>query len=345
MEAQTPAAPAPSVEVTPEITTVSASVDAASRDDFSAFDAAELAAKKGTPLPVVERAAPVAKDAPAPLSKRQQAINDSIREAVDRATADSRAEVDRLRAQLAAAPVHKEPAAPVEVKPPAVPYADSKRYADMPDAPKLEDFESIKYFDAAMAMFVFQKASAEARETSQTEQHEQQRARFLSDVSQKYGEKLIAAREADPDFLSKIPPAIHEAMPLSGLPKGAPSTFANVAAEAALYSEDPATFYKYLHANRGEVDRIAQLPTDQWLATLRWLDGRLSGSPVSGTAPIESPAAPAVMPSTITSAPAPPQLVQKPGSTTDPQSAALKRDDFAAFDRIEQQKMRAKRSA
>lgn len=344
MEAQTPAAPAPSVEVTPEVTTVSASVDAASRDDFSAFDAAELAAKKGTPLPVVERAAPVAKDAPAPVSKRQQAINESIREAVDRATADSRAEVDRLRAQLAA-PKSAPVAAPVEVKPPVVPYADAKRYASMPDAPKLEDFETIGDHAAAMSLFVFQKASAEARETSQAEQHEQQRARFLSDVSQKYGEKLIAAREADPDFLSKIPPAIHEAMPLSGLPKGAPSTFANVAAEAALYSEDPATFYKYLHANRGEVDRIAQLPTDQWLATLRWLDGRLSGSPVSGTAPIESPAAPAVMPSTITSAPAPPQLVQKPGSTTDPQSAALKRDDFAAFDRIEQQKMRAKRSA
>ncbi len=338
MEAQTPAAPTPPADVTAPVT-VSASVDAASRDDYAAFNDAEIAAKKGTPLPAVERKSEPA--TPAPQSKRQQAINDSIREAVDRATSETRAEIERLRSQLSAQP--KPAHAPEPVTPPAQKDPEYKRYVAMPDAPKLEDFESLQEHAAAMSLFVFNKASQEARSTAQQEQFQDQRNRFLAETSTKYGERLIAAREADPDFLSKIPPALVEAIPLSGLADGAPSTFANVAAEAALYSEDPATFYKYLHANRGEVDRIAQLPKDQWLSTLRWLDGRVSGAPVTGTVETEAPATPVATPSTITDAPPPPQQIRKTGNTTDPMLSALKHDDYAAFNRIEMDRLTAKK--
>lgn len=346
MEAQTPAAPAqPAPEVTAPVT-VSASIDAANRDDFTAFDAAEVASRKGTPLPAVEVEA--AADPAVPVvSKRQQAINDRVRDAVDKATADTRAENLRLKADLdAARRPAQEPPKPAAAAPVVQPtLAEAKRYAAMPDAPKLEDFESISEHSAAMALFVFQQASADARTAAQQTQFQDQRQRFLADTSQKYGEKLIAARDADPEFLTKIPAEVVNAMPLSGLGKDDRPTFANVAAEAGLYSENPDLFYKYLHANRGEVDRIAALPQDQWLSTLRWLDGRVSAS---GSVPVTAnpePAAPVAVPSTITSAPAPPQLVQKPGSTTDPKAAAIARDDFAAFDRIETANLRARKSA
>src|SRR3989442_13142458 len=112
-----PAAPAPSAEpvAAPTQTAVEAAVVSG---DFGSFKEAGRAERVNKPLPDVPlevpsdpptaKAATPAPVAPAPertLSKRQQDINDRIREAVERATADKDAEIARLRTSQPAAPV------------------------------------------------------------------------------------------------------------------------------------------------------------------------------------------------------------------------------------------------
>lgn len=331
-------APAP----TPEPTTISAAVDAASRDDFAAFDAAHLSEKRGDTAARVE----VKPDAPAPpaepertLSKRQEAANDRTRAAVEQATADLRAELDRVKAQLAA-PKTTEPAAPPAQKTP-----EYRRYLAMPEAPKLADFESVEEHAAAMSFFVAKTMRAEELADAQHRDTDAQRAKFLDDSGQQYADRLIKAKEADPDIVSKIDPQILHALPVSALPDGAPRKVSNLIAETGLFSEDPAGFYAYLSANPDELRRIAAMPSEAHAQrALAQLDGRLSAGRASAApAAVSSTAATAARPSTITAAPPPVQSPAKTGVTSDPKASALARDDFAAFDRIDQAERASRR--
>lgn len=348
----TPAAPAQPAESTPA--TISATLDAANRGDFSAFDAADSAAKRGKPLPTVEHdtepAAP-ASAAPAErtLSKRQEEANDRTRKAVEAATADLRAELDRVKAQIAAPAKSPEPVA----TPPAAKTPEWKRYMAMPDAPKLEEFDSVAEHTAAMALFITETRDTERATDAQNRQTDESRAKFLDDAGQKFGERIQEAVKADPDFRSKIAATLLEARPYSGLsddeqPK---ATLANLAAETALFSKDPFGLYTYLTSHREVAEQIASLPSkDHALRALAQLDGELTAGRSAATAPatdvLTPPAAPrAAVPSTVTAAPPPVTTVSRAGSTADPQKAALARGDFGAFDRIEMDKKRAQRGA
>lgn len=347
-----PAAAAQPAESTP--VTISATLDAASRGDFSAFDTASTAAQRGKPLPSVEATEPPpAPAAPAErtLSKRQEEANNRTRAAVDAATADLRAELDRVKAQLSAPPARpvEQPAAPAAPAAPTV--AEWKRLASLPDAPKLADFESVEEHTAAMSFFIATTIRSEEQATARERQTDESRAKFLTERGQEYGSRLSAAREADPDIVSKIAPAIMAARPLSGLSDAERSraTFANLVAETGLFSEDPAGLYVHLTANPADAQRIASLPSqDAALRALAQLDGRLTaGRAPAAPGPESRTAAPAAAapPSTITAAPPPPPTVTRAGSTADPSKSALARGDFAAFDRIEMDKKRARHSA
>lgn len=346
-----PAAAAQPAESTP--VTISATLDAASRGDFSAFDTASTAAQRGKPLPSVEATEQAAPASPAPaertLSKRQEEANNRTRAAVDAATADLRAELDRVKAQLSAPPARpvEQPAAPAAPAAPTV--AEWKRLASLPDAPKLADFESVEEHTAAMSFFIATTIRSEEQATARERQTDESRAKFLTERGQEYGSRLSAAREADPDIVSKIAPAIMAARPLSGLSNGEHVTFANLVAETGLFSEDPAGLYVHLTANPADAQRIAALPSqDAALRALAQLDGRLTaGRATAAPGPESRTAAPAAAapPSTITAAPPPPPTVTRAGSTADPQKAALARGDFGTFDRIEMEKKRARHSA
>lgn len=332
-------APAP----TPEPTTISAAVDAASRDDFSAFDAAESAKARGETVARVE----VKPDAPVTpaepertLSKRQEAANDRTRAAVEQATADLRAENARLKALTEAAPRREEPAAPPAQKTP-----EWKRYMAMPEAPKLAEFDSVEEHAIAAALFITDIRDQERQADARGRETDAQRAKFLDDSGQQYADRLIKAKEADPDIVSKIDPQILHALPASALPAGQAPKLANLIADTGLFSEDPAGLYAYLSANPDELRRIGALPTAQHAQrALAQLDGRLSAGRVPTTpAAVSSPAASAARPSTITAAPPPVQTPAKTGVTTNPMASALANDDFAAFNRIDQADRTARR--
>lgn len=332
----TPETPAP----TPA-PTMSATRAAADKGDFSAFLEADDAASKGTPMARVEvkpDPAPVKVETPAveaqppaqTVSKRQQDINDRIREAVSKATADLAAENARLRGQQPQQP--QQPTTPKE--------PEWKRFASMPEAPRLAEFDSVEDHAAAMALFIADTRHAERTQAEQAKAHQSQRERFLTERSEKYGTALHQAQASDPDFLSKIPPALVTARPLSGLSaeERKTATFANSAAEAAFRSDAPDVLLKYLHANQDEVVAIARLHPSEWLPSLLRLDGRLSAST---STPTPAPSAPA--PSPISAAPQPVPALTRAGASTDPQAAALARGDFAAWEKHETAKDRARR--
>jgi hypothetical protein len=180
--APAPAAPAqPAAPATP--TTQSAPDAAVATGNTSAYREARRAERLGRPLDPVpvakaepqkaepapdvklDSAAP-AQPEPKPISKRQEATNDAIRRAAEAATAQLRDENARLQAELAK---HRpaEPAAPAQ---PATDTPAWKRYAAMPDAPKLEEFDSVPEFSAAMSLFIQDTRESERAEQVQHSQ-------------------------------------------------------------------------------------------------------------------------------------------------------------------------------
>lgn len=356
IESAPPAAPAQPVVDAP-IPTQSAERDLASKGDFKAFDKAHLAAKSGSPLPDVPvtpdapvAAAPLAQSVPSPVSKRQQATNDAIRESVERATAEANAEIARLRTQIDARSAPTQSQTPAPDAPPAVP--EYKRFSAMPDAPKLEQFDSLDDFGAAMALFIADKRHEERQGADQRRQSDAQRDDYLKERDTHFRERLGAAAAADPDFINKIPPALLTAKPLSALTPAerARATFANVAAEVAFHSDNPEILLPYLHAHQDETLKVAALPPAFWQAALARLDGRLSAA-AAPAASLESaitpePPAPALLaqPSTISAAPPPPPAFKKTGTASDPKASALARNDFVTFDKLEMQEKLAQRA-
>jgi hypothetical protein len=341
----TEAAPAPAE-------TISASVDASNKGDFTAFQESERAKRQGTPQPDVPAPSPVAPPpravaapvtpvaaataAPVTLSKRQQDANERTRAAVERATSDLQAENARLRAAA-------------QHTPPPVREPEWKRVAAMPNSPKLADFETVEEHAAAMSGFVQDQRA----ESAQRDQHETQRQRFLMERGDKFTSKLQEAAAADPAFIDRIHPELQNARPLSGCVRtekglidpgtGKPASFSNVAAEAGLLSDHPGRLYSYFDAHNDEVEAIVALPSSEWLTSLIRLDGRLSGAPAAPAAP--APAATASPVSVLSAAPPPPPTIQGTGSTGDPQQAALAKNDFAALQQLWRAERVARRSA
>ena len=374
MDPQTPAAPAPTIPTPPAPPSISPSMAAVEKGDFSAFQDADDARRRGTPLPPVEveikkadaapapeapvvpvvAPTPEAPPAPAALSKRQQEANERTRLAVERATADLQARVKELEGRLT--PPTEPKAQPTQ--------AEWRRYLAMPDAPRLDAvdahgnavFASVDEHSAAMALFVADKRAEERAHAQREEQFHTQRQRFLQERGETFTTKLQAAAEADPDFLDKIPPEVATARPLSGCvrdPHGRlvdpttrrPPTFANVAAEAAFRSDTPDKLLTYLHAHPQEVDAIVARPSADWLPALIHLDGRLSGplTPAAPAAP--APAAVASPAPPISAAPPPPPSVSRAGSMANPSQVALERGDYDTFSKLEDAARAAKRRA
>lgn len=323
---ESPTAEAVPAQPETDLQTVSATIAASNDGNLPAFQAARHAEREGKPLPPVV-ATPV--DGAAPerkISNRQAQIND-----YERRIAEQNERIARLEGRIAAPPA--PPAAPraESVTPPAAPAPKDpewKAYAARPDAPKLEDFESFADYSAANAHFIAKAMLADQQTDAEHRSADAARAADLSQRTDRFVERLAKAKEADPEFLSKIPPAIATARPLSALAKGERATFANVVAEAAFLSEQPGVLLTHMHAHPDEITQIADLPTDEWLPALKYLDRRLAGASV----PNPPAAVPAAAPlSSISSAPPPPPVITRPGSTADPESSALARKDVSGY--------------
>lgn len=341
---------APAPTPTPD-TTISATRDAANQGDFAAFDKADIAARSGKPLePVAATEKPVdgadASGSPAErqVSRRQQDANERTRAAVERATSDLRAELDRVKAQMPA-PVQANAALPpAQVEAPQPVAVPPEKFQAMEAWLKTHPEGSLEDFLDARDDWRDQRAEVVSRQRTAQQEHDTQ----LRTQAQSFAERLTKAKAEDPEFVTSLRPELASAKPLSGLKQGERATFANVVAEIAFHSEAPAALLKHLSLHPEDAETITTLPQHQWLTAVARLDGRLVGAPApseSHPSPSSAARAPATAaaPSPISAAPVPSPSISRARSTSDPQASAFSRNDFAEWDRIEQQKERGKR--
>jgi hypothetical protein len=320
---ETPVASAAPAQPAPEAVPAT-SVAAADPGHVQTFLDARAAERSGTPrepvtvAPAVAAVAPATTEPvaePAPeraVSKRQQQIND-----YERTIAELRQRVSALETPRPAAPAPAEPATP--------PEPEWKRIAKLPNAPKLAEFDSVEEHAAAMALFVSQTREQDRQTAAATDQ----RTRALHDQTQTFATRLHDAREADPDFLTKIPPQLLHVKPLSALTPGEPFTFGNVVMEAAFHASSPAALLTHLHSHPDEAARIGALPVDRQLWELGQLAGRLAVP--SSPSPAAMPPAPPPPPSPISSFPSPQPALTRAASVADPTQAALTRHDVPGY--------------
>jgi len=342
----TPAAPAQPV-ASPEPASQSAVQAAVASGSTSAYREAKRAERAGKPLPSVSvettPAPAVAADAaPTPESKplsrkerEQQDANERTRKAVEAATADLRAELERVKASTAAPRSEATPpaTAPTAPEPPKFPKLET--WAAQPEnrGKSIDD-----YLDARDE---FREQTR--REAARIEQEFKGRADALTKLGQAFTNRMTEARAADPDLASKVPPAMRDPVastPLSAMTPDQLKTakFSNLVAEAALRSERPAELLKHLHANQAETVRVAEIAQREGpaaaLGALRWIDQQLA-SPATPMTP---------KPKTLTSAPAPAEtLGTRPAEAVDPKAAAIKRGDTRAYRQFKLQQKLAER--
>lgn len=355
-------APTPPAAPAPPLTASEAAVVA---DDFQSFHKAEQAARVGKPLPVpvptvsddegddepepAAAVAPAGSTPSAPVSKKQQRINDAIRTAVEAATREDKAELARLRA---AQPPHEPRVAPAAVASPSPALAADPHdpEPDHTDATKYPGGEyDPKFLRAAAAWDNRQErrqseAAAQARAAAdQQDQAFRSNAKAASDAWE-------AKAKADPEFRTRLNPDLMKALiPASQIPvddKGQ-RLFAlgplNVIAQEMLDHPDTAPdLADFLSTHPEDLTRLTaldprtgvpMLSSRQLIREIGRIEGRLSRA----EAPEPPPA-----PNVVTDAPLPPTTLGTRSTTpADPIAAAVKRNDFATFNRLELEKKAA----
>lgn len=328
------AAPAQPEPVTPPAApaSISAIDHAVQEGNVAGFRDARRAEREGKPLPVVAAKpavaaadtddvvlpAPAAAVGDRPVSKRQQDVNDKIREAVDRATAD-------LRAELARRP-RTEPAAPPAPAPPN--EADYKRYLAMPGAPKEADFESIFEHNAAVSLFIADKRFEEREAQRQGTERRQQFVESLEQRDRQFKERMDTAVAADPGFLKNLRPEVIALKTPDDLGPGETPGPLNDVADFILRSDMPERLMQHFSDHPDELDRFKGL-THQRDVTFEM--GRLVGRLTAGQS--ASASAPPAVPKPITEAPPPATTLGNRAAATaaTPIDNAVAARDFGAF--------------
>lgn len=352
-----PAQPAAAAAPAPAPTTISATQDALEHGDVAGFQEARAATRAGKTPPAVAAppAAPAAPAAPV-LSKRQQETNERIRVATEKAVTDAVASRDAEIAQLRAAatpPTRADVAAPPPPAPPAPKTPDWKRYAALPEAPKLNAvdaagqplFDSIEEHAAAMALFIqdtreTERATATQQKTTAEEITAAQHQRVDTFVG-----KLNEARAADPDFVNKLTDQVkHDLKPFDALKPGEASGAINIVGEQVY--DSPVSPQLLLHFSQHPADlaRLTTMPASiaampaavRTRAHIQWIVKEVGKLEARFETDVPAPAAAAASVSTITAAPPPARQVTRAGSTTNPKEAALAQENVGEFIAIRQ---------
>lgn len=351
MDPVTPAAPAPPL---------TASEAAVVADDFQSFHKAEQAARVGKPLSVpvptvsddegddepepAAAVAPAGSTPSAPVSKKQQRINDAIRTAVEAATREDKAELARLRA--AQPPPRPEP----RVAPAAVAPASSALAAD-PHDPEPDHTDATKYPGGEYdPKFLRAAAAWDNRQERRQEQAAAQQQQAFRSNAKAASDAWEAKAKADPEFRTRLDPALMEKLiPASQIPvddKGQrlfPLGPLNVIAQEMLDHPDTAPdLADFLSTHPEDLTRLTALDPRTGVPVLSSRQlireiGRIEGRLSRAEAPEPPPA-----PNVVTDAPLPPTTLGTRSTTpADPIAAAVKRNDFATFNRLELEKKAA----
>lgn len=345
MDPVTPAPAAPAQPAAPEapatLPATHAAVASGSTTDYRAARRAERAGSPLAPVAVTTEApAPVTPTnddepvtpSPAPatpasperaVSKRQQQINDYERRIAEQ-DQRIRALEDSLRA-----PARPDPAAPAV---PEKTEPEWKRYAAMPDAPKLADFDSVEEHTAAMAFFIADKRYEERQQAEHARSEGEQLAAVEHQRISAFDARVTDVAKTDPDIVSTIAPLAQRLGQAGG-----PS---RIVGQLALDSEVGPQVLRHLAEHPDDLQRLVTLPAHlralperiQVRAHIQWmvrefakLEGAHEARPVA-----EPPA-----PKTVTDMPEPPQtLGTRAAEATDPKVAAIKSGNTRAYREI-----------
>jgi hypothetical protein len=368
-----PAAPAP----------VSASRAAA---ESGAFDRAEVAKKQGKPLPDVvapesasrapdsegESEGEATADRPLTRRQRQEAVA-NYKEQQGILYQRIRDLENRLARPGSVAPETRPDGAPPPVgaqngHPPAPngqPAAETAkqrvaRLLALPDAPKVEEFDSYPEYTAAQTLFLNGELAREQTAIQDQRQAQQAQHQRLITRDSAFRARLTEAKTADPAFVEQLS---DEAKNLGGIAHAQRSGVApgpvHIIGELLYDSPQAVPFLRAISADPQLLAQLVALPPaiaalpPQWRAKahidhlvteFHRLEGRLAYEAAQAPPDHGDRADPAPT-NLVSSAPPPPPTLGKAGHSTDPTRSALARGDFEAFDRAEMAKRIRQRKA
>lgn len=323
-----------------------ASTDSPTVPDFAAYEAAQNAIDLGaqpsrdvtpdsSPAPSGTQSTPTGvKDAAASetatpdeqkpprknLDTRHQELDGSI-EALQR-----KLEIKReLEKQLGERPTPAKPteSQPVKAEP------EWKRYAKHPHAPKVEDFDTYEEYVDARSTFIADQRLADRDRHAQLDARSRDRMSETEKQIAGFTERITKAREADPDFETKIAPGLREIVPAFAVKAGEPLRPANVLLQEVVTSEHSAALLLHFSTDEGRAEWNTLIASPHPAAMLKGF-GRVearfesSGQAAAGKTPAAKP---------VTSAPAPPRtLGNKPPTDPDRAASAVKAGDYRAYE-------------
>lgn len=246
---------------------------AASRDATTeaAPEAAKPEKKKpGQKKDAATRAAEIDRDAEeaerkleAALTRRRRA-QDALREVEREDREPKRAERDRE----AAAPA-TDPKAPAW-----------KRFREMPDAPKSDQFESLDDYAAAMGHFVAEKIAEEKFNTlyesrSAADRAAQEASQQWETAAKTGFERASKELESDAELLDRIDPRLHALQPMHQTPAQERTPAHYVKDRCLLHSNNPLKLLAWLSENGGaEMSRIARMSAEGIVDAISRQDAR-----------------------------------------------------------------------
>lgn len=235
-----------------------------------------------------------------------------------------RSEIRRQLDAVDRAPQPK-PDAKTDSSPAADTKAEAARFRAMPDAPKLENFESYDDWAIEMASFVADKKlearEARSREESKARHEEQQ----FTEKAKKAGERFQSYLEKNPAAKERIRPELMAIVPVSQMQPGERPGPHNFIAEQIFESDFTGELADHFSTDAGIQDfqRLMRLGPDQILREI----GRLEARFVT-----QADASSTRSPKTISTAPDPAEtLGKRPAQTADRLESALLTGDFSAY--------------
>lgn len=235
-----------------------------------------------------------------------------------------RKEIQRELAALERTPQPK-PDARADSSPAVDKKAEAARFRAMPDAPKVEDYDTYDDWAIEMAGFVADKKLEERDTRSKQEtaqRHEEQR---FTEKANKASERFNAYVEKNPAAKDRISPELLAIVPISQLRPGEAIGPQNFIAEQIFESDFTGELADHFSTDAGVQDfqRLMRLSPDAILREIGRLEARLD----SGAARPSTKS-----PKTISTAPDPAEtLGRRPAAGLDPVESALFSGDPVAY--------------
>lgn len=204
------------------------------------------------------------------------------------------------------------------------------RYKNHPDAPKTEDFDVYEDYLDARAVFLADRRYEDRQRAESLDRESKARLATIEQTIADFSQGIAKAKEADPDFESKVDPRLMAIKPAFALGPKEQLGPHNVLVEEIVKSDQRAALLLHFSSPEGQEDwkRLCGLQPAAMLKAFGRIEARLE---TPGPAAGEKPPA-----KTVTSAPDPPlTLGKKPAQPADSAEGAIKAGDYRAYEAIE----------